>query len=320
LNVVNETLLAVERQPGGVSENELENSEEIMTTAIPINYTLVSPSKVGVYAACTQRLVLDSDAPRGFSSNKWADFGTVCHYMTQFKLGCAPEDEPTQAQMDSARELVSGAEEAFINRVDDCAELAISALPPLKNGVTWLSEYHANDPKLLPMRRSRKNPDKIEGYGGSIDLMASDRSIIVDLKFVSKQPFGLKIEYLWQLASYAMLTGVRYTFILWTMTTGKTFYKATIDWKDPKFAPYMTYVRKFVERTGQKSFRDYAYAVKGDHCDYCEHKEGCGAYNAPTPVIGLDCHSQQNDMSWLDKLQARASQEVSSTAPQPALF
>jgi len=285
-----------------------------MLEPTPINYTLVSPSKVGAYAACTQRLVWDSDSPPVFKSSKWADFGTVCHYITQYKLGCAPPDAPTPEQIASAQTLV-GSEEQLIRRTDECSDLAISQLPKLPHGVTWLAEVPAHDPNLLPERRSRKDPTRVEGFGGSIDLMASNRSIIVDLKFPTRPPDAFKIEYVWQLASYAMLTGVSKTLILWVMSTGKSYYSATIDWSDSRFASLLPRVRKFVERCGHKHFRDYVYPMAGDHCQYCDHKDRCPAKFIPEPQLG-SIAPPQPDSDWLDSLVAKAAKKTTGRTEQ----
>ena len=283
-----------------------------MLEPTPINYTLVSPSKVGAYAACTQRLVWDSDLPPKYTSSKWADFGTVCHYMTQYKLGCAPPDAPTPEQMASAATLV-GSEDAMVARADMCSDLAIEQLPKLQAGVSWLAEVPVHDPDLLPERRSRKDPSKVEGFGGSIDLLSTNRAKIVDLKFPTRPPSEFKVEYVWQLASYAMLTGVHETHILWVMSTGKSFYSATINWSDTRFAPFIPRVRKFVERCGHKHFRDYVYPTAGSHCQYCDHKERCPLSYVPPPQLGSRV-TQDTDNGWLDKLVAKATNKAINSA------
>jgi hypothetical protein len=235
--------------------------------------------------------------------------------MTQHKLGCTPPDAPTAEQMTSAALMQNGNEDAFINRVDECSDLAVSSLPPLPLDVRWLSEVPAHDPNLLPERKARKAPHKVEGFGGSLDLMASDRSLIVDLKFVSKQPTSIKVSYLWQLASYSLLTDVKKTMLLWVMTTGKSFYTACIDWNDPRFSMMPGRVRKFVERVGHKNFRDYVYPVAGDWCEYCDHKQRCPVKQVGDPVLGNDAFSKPDNDVWLDNLIARATAQSATAKP-----
>jgi hypothetical protein len=233
--------------------------------------------------------------------------------MTQHKLGCTPPDAPTDEQMKSAQQMLNGNEAAFLDRVGVCSDLAVASLPPLPPGVIWVSEAPAHDPTLLPERKARKPPHKVEGFGGSLDLMTSDRSLIVDLKFVSKQPNAIKVSYLWQLASYSMLTGVKKTMLLWVMTTGKSFYTACIDWSDPRYSMLPGRVRKFVERVGHKNFHDYVYPVEGEWCDYCDHKRKCPLKLVEPPKLGNDMFSRPDNNSWLDSLMASASQPTPPT-------
>ena len=137
------------------------------------------------------------------------------------------------------------------------------------------------------------------------------------MKFPTKQPESFKVEYLWQLASYAMITGINNTLILWIMSTGKSFYTASIDWADPRFAPMIPRVRKFVERCGHKHFRDYVYPTEGDHCQYCDHKHKCPLKFVPQPALG-STQAQNTDNGWLDRLVANAAKQ--SSGQKEALF
>lgn len=299
-----------------------------------INLTLVSPSKVGIYASCPIRLVWDTQTPRSFTGSKWADFGTVCHWITMDKLGCAPHEVPTTEQCASARELETSRNDSiYAERLERCTDLAVKALDietekilgKRPANVIWVSEVPVHDVTLLPTRtaRSRKNedgsitPGKVVGYGGSMDLMLSDRSIIVDLKFVSKPVTKLKIEYLWQLGSYAMLSGINKTMILYVSTQGKNYDFLTIDWSLPHFKLLLEKMRKFVERTGHANYAAHAYPNEGEHCEYCDSNPGSRNYSAsapvcplkavPSPQIGIDSASMQGDLSWLDDAMTKAA-------------
>ena len=306
-----------------------------------INFTLVSPSKVGFYASCQISLVWDSVAPSPFSGNKWADFGTVCHWTTMDALGCAPHEVPTSEQLESARELEkSRNDHVFEDRLDRCTEMAVKALKieaekvvgKIPDNVHWVSEVPVHDSTLLPTRtsRPRKNedgsitPGKVVGYGGSMDLMLSNRSLIVDLKFVSKPVTKLKVEYLWQLGSYAFLSGISKTMILWISTTGKNYEYLTIDWSLPHFKMLQEKIRKFVERTGHANYAAHAFPSEGEHCQYCHRNPGSRSYSAggevcplkaiPAITPSMDSVSVQSDLSWLDDAMAQASlQTVTET-------
>lgn len=305
-----------------------------------INLTLVSPSKVGIYASCPLRLVWDSASPRSFTGSKWADFGTVCHWITMEKLGCAPLDVPTDKQLESARTLETSKNDAIYDaRIERCTDLAVKALAEETTklfgkleGVSWVSEVPVHDPTLLPTRTSRPKenndgtitPGKVVGYGGSMDLMLSNRYIVVDLKFVSKPVTKLKTEYLWQLGSYAMLSGIMKTMILWIVTDGKNYYHLTIDWSLPHFSLLLSKIRKFVERTGHANFAAHALPCEGDHCEYCDSNPGSRNYSAlapvcplkavPFPSIGVDAAAQQGDLNWLDDAMAQAAVSLSPQA------
>lgn len=301
-----------------------------------INFTLVSPSKVGIYASCPMRLVWDSQSPPSFTGSKWADFGTVCHWITMEKLGCAPQDVPTDEQLASARTLENSPnDDIYDKRIERCTDLALKALETelgkLPTGVRWVSEIPLHDASLLPDRtsRPRKNndgtitPGNKVGFGGSADLMKSDRSVIVDLKFVSKPVVKLKIEYLWQLGCYAMLSGIKKTFILWVKTDGKDYFHLTIDWTLPHFAELLLRIRKFVERTGHSNFAAHAYPIEGEHCEYCERNPGsrnyqdglskCPLKHVPSPTQGVDAASQQGNLDWLDEAMTAASKPAGVT-------
>jgi hypothetical protein len=302
-----------------------------------INFTLVSPSKVGIYASCPWLLVEDSlHLGSKFTGNKWADYGTVCHWLTMERLGCAPQEQPTKAQKASARELEPSAnDDVYKKRLTRCVDLAekalITELGPLLGNERWVSEVPVHDKSLLPTRKSRDKlnedgtitPGKVVGFGGSMDLKTSNNTIIVDLKFVSKPVTVLKIEYLWQLGSYAMLSGIMTTMILWIKTDGKDYWHLTIDWTEPRYAMLMEKIRKFVERTGHANFAAHAYPVEGPHCEYCHKNPSnhfgyidggnkCPLKHIPTPTRGNDSAStmakaQAIGGDWLADVEALAA-------------
>jgi len=277
-----------------------------------INFTLVSPSKVGIYASCPWLLVEDSMlVGSSFTGTKWADFGTVCHWLTMERLGCAPKEEPTSAQKASARMLEDSVDDSVYRaRLTRCVDLAekalLDVLGPLSPGEKWISEIPAHDKTLLPLRRSRpKLGEKgdiklgeVVGFGGSIDLKLSSNIILVDLKFVSKPVLNLSAQYLWQLGTYSFLSGIDTTMILWTKNDGRDYWYLIIDWNSPDYAWFRDKMRKFVERTGHANFAAHAYPIEGPHCEYCRKNPAsqnydtngtkCPLKHIPTPIKGND--------------------------------
>lgn len=251
---------------------------------MPVNLTNISPSSVGAYAACSMKLVFDSTFGRPFESSMYADFGTVCHFFTQFKLGLNPRKEPGDDVLQSARrlpEFLGQTEDVFFNAVDACAERAIAALPPLPKDIFWIAEYEAADKSLLPTRLSRSS-GQVKGFGGDIDLLRSDRVKLIDLKFVSKIPTKCKVEYLWQMGSYHLVTGVPQTMLLFVTRDAKYSAHISMDWSFPKMAELAQSMRRAIGRMGHDDFEKYAAPVEGDQCGFCDHKARCPVMALPT--------------------------------------
>lgn len=258
----------------------------------PVNLGKVSPSIVGAFAACPLRLVYLTDYPEESEARMREmapvmDFGTVCHYMAQYCLGCAPPDEPTPEQVESARRCngVPSTLDAFTRRVNKCAENAVKVLnqlSPLPPGVVWVSEHKAHDKSLLPTRTSRHGT-QYKGFGGSIDIMRSDREILWDFKFVGRIPTEIKNEYLWQLGGYHIVSGVPKTGILWQGRDGTSVAHLLLDWREPHLQEIRQYILNFLAFVDLAHFRRYAWPVKGDSCGFCDYKHRCPLWRVPAP-------------------------------------
>lgn len=251
-----------------------------------INLSLISPSSVGQYAACSMRLVWDSQFGKPRKASPAADFGTVCHWLAMTELGCGPLDPPSDAIIKGAAERFEGDIERMHEQAMTCARFANTKLPALAPGTKWVAELNVHDPSLLPERVNRRGEKK--GYGGSIDLLMSDNSHVVDYKFVGELPHHVKIEYVWQMGSYSFLKNVPLTTILFTTRDAKHSTKITIDWRIPRFAAYRDQMRTFIHRCGLADFERYAFCMAGDHCDWCDHKARCAAHTGAMPVLELE--------------------------------
>ena len=247
-----------------------------------INLSNVVPSNVGDYAACTQRLVYDSIFGRPYTSNCYADYGTVCHYWTQLLLGCPPSKSPTEEQYELARtvpELKHKSMEELIIAAKKCGEKAIKSLPTLPAGITWLSENKAYDKTILPARKGRHGD--ICGFGGDVDLLRSDRTELWDLKFIGRPVDVVKPLYMWQLGSYFIVSKVPTTGILFVTRDAKWSGQLKINWTSPPFDELADKINGFLFLVGQADFERLAYPMEGPHCEWCPHKGRCPTKHMP---------------------------------------
>jgi hypothetical protein len=263
------------------------------------------------------------------------------------RLGCAPQEEPTTAQKASARLLEDSPNDSvFEARVVRCVDLTeralLEVLGPLAPNERWISEVPVHDTSLLPLRRARDRrnddgsitPGKTVGFGGSMDLKVSSNVILVDLKYVSKPVMALKVEYLWQLGAYSMLSGIDTTMILWIKTDGKQYWYLIIDWTEPHYAMLRDKIRKFVERTSHANFAAHAYPIEGPHCEYChknpanhfgyvERGMRCPLKHIPSPISGNDTASRSAKAhavggDWLADVEALAANSLIQNGTAPA--
>lgn len=247
--------------------------------AASIKLKLVSPSSVGNYAACPMRLVWDSEMEAGFRGSGYADFGTLAHYLTMYKMGLnpPPPDHPDELE-DRARSIYRSPGD-FERDLDASTTRATKAIPTLPGGLTWVCERRVHNPKILPERTSRQG-DK--GFGGLIDILASDRSRMWDFKFVSRPPEKVKTVYLWQMASYHLCSGVPVCGLLFVTRDGRQVRHCRLDFRLKPAQEFAGFVSQFINSTGHADFKRNAYCMAGAHCeDFCEHRGRCYAYNIP---------------------------------------
>jgi len=266
----------------------------------------MSPSGVGDYATCPLKAVYDADYPRIEKPQFkcYQDFGKVCHWQAQYMIGAAKlEDKPAQEEWDSARQTpdVPSTISNFMARVEQCATVAntvINDASKLAPGVKWNAEMKAYSKEWLPLRIGRKGDNC--GFGGSIDLSASDRSVLWDYKFVGAKKVpqetdinpkfrpdsgmqkvgnaGIKSAYIWQCGSYHILTNIPQTNIVWVGRDGKTKAYVGMNWSDERGQAFANSIRGFLKFADSPLFRQYAWPNRGDHCDDCSHKDRCPAW------------------------------------------
>lgn len=282
-----------------------------------IDYKLVSPSRIGLYAACTDRLRRDSISPPAYRSNAAADFGTVCHYEAMRDLGaigCETLKPPKEDQINLAATLFSD-KHAMQNQAKKCAQLANTRVPKLPEGIKWRCEVSQYDQTLLPKRVNR---DGGTGYGGSIDLLATDDSVLLDYKFVGKIPGIVKVEYLWQMGSYSLLRDVNETILLFTTRDCRTVATISFKWKaDPKWKRFRDQIRSFIDRIGHANFANYCYPMAGEHCEYCDHRDDCPAFNQPRIVTDIQVPAAKTDSHALATLTKLMGIKDAEAKPKP---
>ncbi|MFA6132429.1 MAG: hypothetical protein WC869_00280 [Phycisphaerae bacterium] len=266
----------------------------------------MSPSAIGDYAACPLKAVYDADYPRVFKPQFqcYSNFGKICHWQTQYMIGGATlEDRPPQKEWDSARDTpdVPSTPANFLARVEQCATVAAAVVrdaTPLPPGVQWKSEIKAYSKNWLRYRIGRKGDNC--GFGGSIDLAASDRSVLWDLKFVGAKKVpqesdinpkfrpdagflttgnaGVKNVYVWQCGSYHILTQIPRTNIVWVGRDGKTKSYVGMDWSSERGQVFANSIKSFLTFVDTPGFRQLAWPIRATHCDDCSHKDRCPAW------------------------------------------
>ena len=275
-----------------------------------VNLKLISPSGVGAYAACSQKLVWDTDFPVPYTTNAYADFGTLAHFLAMYKMGLNPPPVDDQKMVEASACSIYRTEALFSQDLDACTDRAIKELPRLPNNGKWVCEIKRYEPSLLPERESRGGE---KGFGGYIDLLAADRSQLWDFKFVSRVPDTVKVQYLWQLASYHIIEKVPVCGILFVSRDGKQVGKFVIDFSQKIWAEFAEQVRKGIHAMGLASFRDRAFPTKGESCQWCEHKKRCAAYQAPAVTTNIDINLPGANLGALSSLLGRAKIAKSGT-------
>ena len=262
--------------------------------ALEVDLSLVSPSSIGKYAICTDRLRRDTLYPQPRRpSGPPADFGTVCHYYSMQALGALGIENVESPKVKAEGRIWKNAlklkpfdfadDDEMIKHAKKCATVANSRVPILPEGVRWRCEVSKYDDALLPKRVGRKGQ---KGFGGDVDLLSENNAIIIDYKFVGKLPERVKAEYLWQMASYSILRDVNETIVIHVQRETLQTASFSFKWKETKkWSVFRDQVRKFIERLGHANFMDYCYPVfEADNCEYCEHKDDCPAFTQVAPT------------------------------------
>lgn len=281
-----------------------------------VNINLISPSCVGDYAGCPMKLVNDTDYPPPRDPNPWADFGTLAHFDAMYMMGLNPPPvKDFELIVSSAASLYGHKDEKLSAAVEAAAKRAIAAVPKLPTGVRWVCEVRKHDETLLPERVSRSGE---RGYGGVVDLFASDKSILVDFKFVGKPPDKVKLAYLWQMASYHLVTGVPKCMLLFTTRDSKIVCTCTLDFSLPLWANFAQRVRCAISAMGHADFRRNAFFNEGDQCGFCQQKTRCPLMAKPSIVENMNCAVPTKTDDFMTSMLAISEAEKLMATSKPA--
>lgn len=290
--------------------------------------TAVSPSNIGEYAGCPKKLVLDAQTPRVFSEFlvPYSAFGTVAHWYAQHTLitrGIAvaanlkPPDEQTIKDAMRCKGVPAYANQflLYVRRAAVKAADIIQLVSPLPRDTHWVVEKSSYNPGIMPARLGRKG--NISGFGGSIDVLRSDRGVLWDFKFVgndkvpspltsrsSKPDAGISNQYLWQMGSYHITEDVPQTGILWTSRDSETVSYLLIDWTQPKAKELAQSIRGFINFVTYKDFHKVAWPIRGPNCKYCAH-HGLDGGNGSCPawaVLGAESPAAMSARAGLAEL------------------
>jgi len=222
-----------------------------------------------------------------------ADFGSLAHVNTQIKLGVPaqlltrPPEELAKLRASAARcREISQSSHTLDEHLDVVGNAAVAAVDHWYPRGTrkWLGEIKAYNSQWLPTRVGRTGI--VSGFGGSIDLMLDDKSVLIDLKFVAQLPISVSVEYLWQMGSYALLTEVPKTVLLFTERAAQRSARIEVNWTRPANRDMLGKIKTLLDFIDQSPdlFRSLAYPVEGDQCTWCPHKEvRCPLHQIPRP-------------------------------------
>lgn len=166
-------------------------------------------SSSGYYWACSQRASFDRAVHEGLlpaelkddgGPKPYAALGTCIHYILQSGMrakfpGPPKNFAPTQEEWEQAASLFGGDMAAMKKSAEASARAALAHVPKLPDGVHWLAEPTVDGGEYCPP--------------GHIDLIASDMSILCDLKTTRIKPKRMKRAALIQLGAYCLATGAR---------------------------------------------------------------------------------------------------------------
>ena len=177
-----------------------------MTT--PLSAWRPRASSSGYFWSCSQRAAfergvaegsLDASVREDNGAKPNAALGTLIHFRLQDGMrakfpGPAKDFAPTEEERAAALTLF-GSEADLDKAVDAAARAALALVPKLPEGVHWLAEPTVDGGEFCPP--------------GHIDLLASDNSIVVDLKTTRIKPTRIKRGAVIQLGAYCLATGAR---------------------------------------------------------------------------------------------------------------
>lgn len=255
-------------------------------------------SSTGYYWACSQRASFDRAIHEGTleasvrddqGPKPHADLGTCIHYVLQSgmraKFPGNPKDHaPSAEEWLSAATLFGGDLDATRAAAEASARVALTLVPKLPDGVHWLAEPVVGGTDECPP--------------GHIDLIASDNSIICDLKTTRMKPKRMKRSALIQLGSYCLATGARKARALYVDSMNAAWaVPFDVDFnEDAEAGLIIEMIPRLMRYWRGNLLHDTAYpGLLDDQCsdDFCPYTKICrdvlipkseSSYNKPLPL------------------------------------
>jgi hypothetical protein len=236
-------------------------------------------SSSGYYWSCSQRAAFDRGISEGTIDESvkddkgpkaYAALGTLIHFRMQDGMrakfpGPSKDFAPTEEEYASALTLFSS-HQALDSNVDASARAALAHVPKLPDGVFWLAEPTVDGGDYCPP--------------GHIDLIASDNSIICDLKTTSRKVTRMKHAALIQLGAYCMATGARKARAIYVDSMGGNWCTPIdVDFNDGQGAALvLEQLPKLVAYWRGPTLMDTAYPMMlSDACgdNFCPYTKVC---------------------------------------------
>ncbi len=237
-------------------------------------------SSSGYFWACSQRVSFERGISEGLYPQElrgddpvkpYAALGTVIHYFLQDGMrakfpGPSKDYAPMEDEYIQAASLFGGDIAAMKVSATASARLALAQVPKLPEGVHWLAEPTVDGGDYCPP--------------GHIDLIASDNSIICDLKTTSRKVTRLKRAALIQLGSYCLATGARKARAIYVDSmTASWCVPIDVDFnEDLEASIILEQIPKLVAYWRGDTLHDTAYPmILGDACgdDFCPYVGAC---------------------------------------------
>ena len=234
-------------------------------------------SSLGYYFSCDFRAAFDRAVAEGLlpaaedEPKPYADLGTLIHWQLMNDMGLKfpnGKEPPTPDMVTSAATLYRGNESALMDNVASVAALAKGHVPPPPKDAEWWAETHYEGPD----------------HTGTIDFIASDGSVIGDLKTTSRKPTHNKVKapHLYQILAYKVLAELNGADVErgWILYAGsRADWALCVEFKlnTPEIRALTKYLKSYATYLRGPELFTRAVPRLGTHCEdeFCPHRHRC---------------------------------------------